>query len=103
MQIHATLVQICSEGKMGQGRRQAFNTDMYEGVYITHIEYLNNICSKSVLKYHRLMADLYKAAWYILFSTIDISPILRKVDSVGTRVDWTRFGGASIDIDGMSE
>jgi len=55
-------MQICSDGKAGHRRRQAFNTDQYEGVYDTHIEYLNTIRSKSLPKYHRLMADLYRAA-----------------------------------------
>ncbi|KAN0107437.1 hypothetical protein V8E52_010185 [Russula decolorans] len=83
--IHATLMQICSDGKAGQRRRQAFNTDQYEGVYDTHIEYLNTIRSKSLPKYHRLMADLYRAV------------------SSGTQVDQSNLGRASIDIEGMSE
>jgi hypothetical protein len=47
---------------VGGHRRHAFSTDQYESVYDTHIEYLNTIRSKSLPKYHRLMADLYRAA-----------------------------------------
>jgi len=54
-------MQISSDGKAGR-QRQSFNADQYEGVYDTHIEYLDMIRSKSLSKYHRLMADLYKAA-----------------------------------------
>jgi hypothetical protein len=52
-------MQICSDSRR---RRQAFNTDQYEGIYDTHVEYLDTIRSTSEPKYHRLMADLYKAA-----------------------------------------
>jgi hypothetical protein len=55
-------MQICSDGKASHRQRQAFNMDQYEGIYDIHIDYLKTIHSKSLTKYHRLMADLYKAA-----------------------------------------
>ena len=46
-------MQICTDGNAGlHRRRQAFNTDQYESVYDTHIEYLDTIRSKSLSKYH---------------------------------------------------
>ncbi|KAI0000682.1 hypothetical protein BJV74DRAFT_794362 [Russula compacta] len=78
--IHATLKQITSDG---HHQCQTFSMDQFEGVYDTHIKYLNGIHSKSLPKYHCLMADLYKAAL--------------------TQVNQRDLGQASIDIEGMSE
>ena len=58
-------MQISFEVQPGQRRRNVFSTDQYEGVYDIHIEYLKTIRSKSLPKYHRLMADLYKAASWV--------------------------------------
>ena len=95
-------MQICSDGKASHCRQQAFNTDQYEGVYDIHINYLKTIHSKLLTKYHRLMADLYKAASWVTLTYFLICVLIALV-SFGTQVSQSDLGQASIDIEGMSE
>ena len=43
-----------------------FNADQFEDVYLGHVGTLEEILKDSPDKYHRLMADIYGAIWYVL-------------------------------------
>ena len=46
-----------------------FNADQFEDVYLGHVGTLEEILKDSPDKYHRLMADIYAAVWYVLCFT----------------------------------
>ena len=65
-QIHSAIDDYSS----GVCKRTDFNADLYEDVYKNHIEFLNHIKTASATKYHRLMADLYTNASYVIVCTL---------------------------------
>jgi hypothetical protein len=61
-QIHSAIDDYSS----GVCKKTDFNADLYKDVYKSHIEALEHIKTASATKYHRLMADLYTHASYVI-------------------------------------
>jgi hypothetical protein len=99
-QIHSAIDDYSS----GVCKKTEFNADLYEDVYKSHIEFLEHIKTASAAKYHRLMADLYTHASYVIIVTLLCLLILVfRAVSIRRTAGVTNNAMTLLDLDNMED
>ncbi|KAF8258515.1 hypothetical protein EI94DRAFT_1815161 [Lactarius quietus] len=83
--VHAALDDYSS----GIYKKSDFNANLYEDIYRRHAKFLDHIQKGSIMKYHRLMADLY--------TQVSVEATLPRSGIVSDNAI------AQLDLDGMDE